>query len=266
MNQPLSFVHPQAQLADNVVVEPFVSIGKNVKIDSGTWIGSHVSILEGTRIGKNCKVFPGAVVGGIPQDLKFKGEDTTLEIGDNVIIRECVTLNRGTLANHRTVIGNNCLLMAYSHVAHDCILGSNVILANNVNLAGHIEVGDYAIFEGMAAVQQFVKVGMHAFIAGGSLVRKDVPPFAKAAREPLSYAGVNSVGLRRRGFTAEQIRAIHDIYRILFIKGQNISKAVAYIETEIPVSAERDIILSFIRNSVRGIMKGFTSLYDNKSK
>jgi len=266
MNQPLSFVHPQAQLADNVVVEPFVSIGKNVQIESGTWIGSHASILEGTRIGKNCKVFPGAVVGGIPQDLKFKGEETTLEIGDNVVIRECVTLNRGTVANQRTVIGNNCLLMAYSHVAHDCILGNNVILANNVNLAGHIEVGDYAIFEGMVAVQQFVKVGMHAFIAGGSLVRKDVPPYAKAAREPLSYAGVNSVGLRRRGFNPEQIKAIHEVYRILFIKNQNISKAVAFIETELPISAERDIILSFIKNSVRGIMKGFTSLYDNKSK
>jgi len=265
MKQALSYIHPQARLAENVTVESFASIGKNVEIGEGSWIGPNVCIMEGTRLGKNCKVFPGAVVGGIPQDLKFDGEDTTLEVGDNVTIRECVTLNRGTMENNKTVVGNNCLLMAYAHVAHDCVLGDHVILANNVNLAGHIKVGDYAIFEGMAAVQQFVKVGPHAFIAGGSLVRKDVPPFVKAAREPLSYAGVNSIGLRRRGFEPDVINAIQDIYRILFVKGLNTNKALQVIEAELPISKERDAILTFAKESVRGLMKGFMSLDDRKS-
>jgi len=266
MISPHAYIHPNASIAEDVTIEAFATIADNVIIGSGSWIGPHATIMEGTRIGSDSKVFPGAVVGGVPQDLKFKGEQTTLEIGDRVVVRECVTINRGTQANHRTVIGDDCLLMAYAHVAHDCILGSKVILANNVNLAGHIEVGDYAIFEGMAAVQQFVKVGCHSFIAGGSLVRKDVPPYVKAAREPLAFAGINSIGLRRRGFSSEKIKEIHDIYRILFIKGYSTTKATSLIEAQFPVSAERDVILSFINNSIRGIMKGFTSIYDNKSK
>ncbi len=257
MNQPLAYVHPQAQIADNVVIEPFASIGKNVVIGEGSWIGPNANIMPGARIGKNCRIFPGAVVSGVPQDLKYKGEDTEVVIGDNTTIRECVTVNRGTKYAFRTVIGSNCLLMAYSHVAHDCVIGNNVILANSVNLAGHIEVGDWAILEGLVAVQQFIKIGAHAFIAGGSLVRKDVPPFVKAGREPLSYIGVNSVGLRRRGFTAETIQHIQEIYRLLFVRGYNVTKALQFIEAELPASAERDNIVTFIRNSKEGVMKGF---------
>ncbi len=257
MNQPLAYVHPQAQIADNVVIEPFASIGKNVVIGEGTWIGPNVNIMPGARIGKNCRIFPGAVVSGVPQDLKYRGEETEVVIGDNTTIRECVTINRGTKYAFRTVVGSNCLLMAYSHVAHDCVIGNNVILANSVNLAGHIEVGDWAILEGLVAVQQFIKIGAHAFIAGGSLVRKDVPPFVKAGREPLSYIGVNSVGLRRRGFSAETIQHIQDIYRLLFVRGFNVTKALQYIEAELPASAERDNIVTFIRNSKEGVMKGF---------
>lgn len=257
MNQPLAYVHPQAQIADNVVIEPFASIGKNVVIGEGSWIGPNANIMPGARIGKNCRIFPGAVISGVPQDLKYKGEDTEVVIGDNTTIRECVTVNRGTKYAFRTVIGSNCLLMAYSHVAHDCVIGNNVILANSVNLAGHIEVGDWAILEGLVAVQQFIKIGAHAFIAGGSLVRKDVPPFVKAGREPLSFIGVNSVGLRRRGFSAETIQHIQDIYRLLFVRGFNVTKALQFIEAELPASAERDNIVTFIRNSKEGVMKGF---------
>ena len=257
MNQPLAYVHPQAQIADNVVIEPFASIGKNVVIGEGSWIGPNANIMPGARIGKNCRIFPGAVISGVPQDLKYKGEETEVVIGDNTTIRECVTVNRGTKYAFRTVIGSNCLLMAYSHVAHDCVIGNNVILANSVNLAGHIEVGDWAILEGLVAVQQFIKIGAHAFIAGGSLVRKDVPPFVKAGREPLSYIGVNSVGLRRRGFSAETIQHIQDIYRLLFVRGFNVTKALQFIEAELPASAERDNIVTFIRNSKEGVMKGF---------
>ena len=257
MNQPLAYVHPQAQIADNVVIEPFASISKNVVIGEGTWIGANVSIMPGARIGKNCRIFPGAVISAVPQDLKYMGEDTEVVIGDNTTIRECVTINRGTKYAFRTVVGNNCLLMAYSHVAQDCAIGNNVILANSVNLAGHIEVGDWAIMEGLVAVQQFIKIGAHSFIAGGSLVRKDVPPFVKAGREPLSYVGVNSVGLRRRGYSAETIQHIQEIYRLLFVRGYNVTKALYIIEAEVPASAERDMIVTFIRNSKEGVMKGF---------
>nr|HPR29544.1 acyl-ACP--UDP-N-acetylglucosamine O-acyltransferase [Chitinophagales bacterium] len=221
---------------------------------------ANVTIMPGARIGKNCRIFPGAVISAIPQDLKYRGENTTVIIGDNTTIRECVTVNRGTSYANTTTIGSNCLLMAYSHVAHDCIIGDHVILANSVNLAGHIEIDDWVILEGMVAVQQFIKIGAHAFIAGGSLVRKDVPPFVKAAREPLAYAGVNSIGLRRRGFSAETIEHIQDIYRTLFVRGFNTTKALGIIEAEFPASAERDQILTFIRTSKGGVMKGFRHL------
>lgn len=257
MKQPLAYVHPEAKLAENVVIEPFVTIDKDVIIGEGTRIGSSVTILPGVRIGKNCQIFPGAVIGAVPQDLKFKGEYSTVEIGDNTTIREFVTINRGTSAKGKTVIGNNCLLMAYVHVAHDCVVGNNVILVNNTQLAGEVIVDDYAILAGMVAVHQFVHVGSHVMIAGGSLVRKDVPPFIKAGREPLSYVGINSIGLRRRNISNEKIREIQEIYRYIYQKGLNISQAVEIIEAEMPASTERDEILLFIKDSKRGIIRGY---------
>ena len=257
MNQPLAFIHPGAKIAKNVVVEPFATISNKVEIGEGTWIGPNVTIMEGARIGKNCSIFPGAVIAGVPQDLKFVGEETTAEIGDNTTIRECVTINRGTSNRMKTVIGENCLIMAYSHIAHDCKVGNHCIFSNNSTLAGHITIGDHVILAGMAAVHQFVTIGDHAFIAGGSLVRKDVPPFVKGAREPLSYVGINSVGLRRRGFSAEKITEIQNIYRLLYQKNYNNAQAAEIIEAEMIASPERDEILQFIRNSQRGIMKGY---------
>ncbi|WP_339647287.1 acyl-ACP--UDP-N-acetylglucosamine O-acyltransferase [uncultured Salegentibacter sp.] len=259
MNQPLAYVHPGAKIAKNVVIEPFTTIHNNVVIGEGTWIGSNVTIMEGARIGKNCSIFPGAVISAIPQDKKFDDEDTITVIGDNTTIRECVTINRGTTDRMKTVIGRNCWIMAYCHIAHDCIVGDNCIFSNNSTLAGHINVGDYVILAGMAAIQQFCSIGRHAFVTGGSLVRKDVPPFVKAGREPLSYVGINSIGLRRRGYTTEKIREIQDIYRILYQKNYNNSQAVAIIEAEMQATAERDEILEFIKNSQRGIMKGYFS-------
>lgn len=257
MIQPLAYVNPGAKIADNVVIEPFVTIHKDVEIGEGTWIGSNVTIMEGARIGKNCRIFPGAVISAIPQDLKFDGEETTVEIGDNTTVRECVTINRGTKAKEVTKIGKNCLLMAYSHIAHDCIIGNNVIIGNASQIAGEVEIDDYAILSGLVAVHQFAKIGAHVMISGGSLVRKDVPPYTKAAREPLSYEGVNSIGLRRRGFSPEKIAEIQELYRILYLRGLNNAKAVTRIETEMPATKERDEILSFIRESDRGIMKGY---------
>ena len=213
--------------------------------------------MEGTRIGKNCNIFPGAIIGAVPQDLKFKGEKTTAEIGDNTTIRECVTINRGTLSRGKTTLGSNCLVMAYSHIAHDCFVGNNCIFSNNSTLAGDVTVGEYVILAGMTAVHQFCSIGSHAFVAGGSLVRKDIPPFVKAAREPLSYAGINSVGLRRRGFTPQKIKEIQGIYRILYQKNLNNTQATQIIEAEMEASTERDDILLFIRESQRGIMKGY---------
>src|SRR5690348_8043546 len=263
MIHPLTYIHPDAKLAPNVKIDPFTVIHKNVEIGEGTWIGSNVTIMEGARIGKNCRIFPGAVLSAIPQDLKFAGEESTVEIGDNTTIREFVTIHRGTKDRWKTVIGDHCLIMAYCHIAHDCIVGDHCIFSNNSTLAGHISVDDYAILGGMTAVHQFVKIGSHSFVTGGSLVRKDVPPYVKAAREPLSYAGVNSVGLKRRGFSIEKINHIHDIYRILFVRGYSISKALNIIETELPATDERDEIVSFIRDSARGIMKGYSRIHSN---
>lgn len=258
MIDSLSVVHPKAHLGKFVSVGPFSVIENDVMIGDGTWIGSNVNIMSGARIGKNCRIFPGAVISAIPQDLKYEGEETTVIIGDNTTIRECVTVNKGTKAKGFTEIGSNCLLMAYTHVAHDCSVGNNCILANASTLAGHIDIGDYAILGGLTAVHQFVNIGRHTIISGGSLVVKDVPPYTKAARRPLSYAGVNSIGLRRRGFDNKTISHIQDIYRILFLKKCNTTQALAIIEAEIPVSDERDEIISFINNSQRGIMKGYS--------
>ncbi len=257
MKQPLAYIHPEAKIAPNVVIEPFVTIDKNVIIEEGTRIGSNATILEGTRIGKNCNIFPGAVIGAVPQDLKFIGEDTTVEIGNNTTIREFVTVNRGTKAKGRTVIGDNCLLMAYVHVAHDCIIGNNVILVNTVQVAGEVVIDDFAIVGGMSAIHQFVHIGAHVMVAGGTLIGKDVPPYVKAGRERISYVGVNSIGLRRRSFTNDQIRDIQNIYRYLFQMGLNNSDAIERIEAELPASKERDEIILFVRNSQRGIIKGY---------
>jgi len=261
MNQPLAYVHPGAKIAKNVVIEPFTTIHNNVEIGEGTWIGSNVTIMEGARIGKNCNIFSGAVISAVPQDLKFGGEDSLAIIGDNTTIRECVTINRGTVASGKTVIGKNCLIMASAHVAHDCHVGDNAIIVNGVLLGGHVTIGNYAILGGLSAVHQFISVGDHAMISGGSLLRKDVPPFTKAAKEPLSYVGINSVGLRRRGFTTEKIREIQEIYRILYQKNYNTTQALSIIEAEMEATTERDEILMFIRNSSRGIMKGYTGIY-----
>lgn len=257
MKQPLAYVHPDANIAESVIIEPFATINQDVTIGEGTKIGSSVTILPGVRIGKNCQIFPGAVIGAVPQDLKFRGEYSTVEIGDNTTIREFVTINRGTSAKGKTVVGSNCLLMAYVHVAHDCIVGNNVILVNNTQLAGEVIVDDYAILGGMVAVHQFVRVGSHVMISGGSLVRKDVPPFIKAGREPLSYVGINSIGLRRRNFSNEKIREVQEIYRYIYQKGLNISQAVEIIEAEMPASTERDEVLLFIKDSKRGIIRGY---------
>jgi UDP-N-acetylglucosamine acyltransferase len=257
MKQPLAYVHPDAKIAENVVIEPFVSIDRDVEIGEGTRIGSGVTILPGARIGKNCNIFPGAVIGAIPQDLKFRGEYTTAEIGDNTTIREYVTVNRGTASKSKTVVGNNCLIMAYCHIAHDCKVGNNVIMSNISQLAGEVIIDDWVVLAGMVAVHQFCHIGSHVMVAGGSLVRKDVPPFIKAGREPLSYVGINSIGLRRRNYDNEKIREIQDIYRYIYQKGLNTTQAVEIIEAEMPATAERDEILLFVKDSKRGIIRGY---------
>lgn len=260
MKQSLTHIHPNAKIADNVSIGPFTTIEDNVKIGEGTWIGPNVTIMSGARIGKNCRIFPGAVIAAIPQDLKFEGEDTIVVIGDNTTIREAVTINRGTKASGETRVGNNCLIMATAHIAHDCVLGDNCILANAVALAGHVVLGDFAILGGLSAVHQFVHIGQHVMISGGSLIRKDIPPYTKAANDPVSFVGINSLGLRRRGFSQEKINEIQNIYRIIFQKNYNIKQALKIIESDMEATEERDEILEFIKQSPRGIMKGFTSV------
>ena len=254
---PLANVHPEARIGNNVTIEPFATVHKDVVIDDGCWIGPNAIIWDGSRLGKNVKIYPGASVSSVPQDLKFAGEKTETHIGDNTVIREYVTISRGTTDKFKTVIGKNCLLMAYVHVAHDCMIGNHCILVNTVQVAGHVTIEDWAIIGGASALHQFVKVGAHVMLSGGSLVRKDVPPYTKAAREPLAYAGINTVGLRRRGFTSEKITEIQEIYRYVFQKGMNNKKALERVESAIPPSEERDYILNFIKTSERGIMKGY---------
>lgn len=257
MKQPLSYIHPAAKIAPSVVIDPFVTIDQNVEIGEGTRIGSNVTIMEGARIGKNCTIFPGAVISGIPQDLKFRGEETLAIIGDNTTIRECVTVNRGTAAKGKTVVGNNCLIMAYSHIAHDCCVGDNVIISNATQIAGEVIVDNYAVIGGGALIHQFCHIGPHVMIQGGALVNKDIPPYVKAAREPISYAGVNSIGLRRRNFSGDTIFGIQEIYRYLYLSGLNVSDAVERIEAELPATPERDEIILFVRNAKRGIIRGY---------
>jgi UDP-N-acetylglucosamine acyltransferase len=252
----LAYVHPDARLAENVTVEPFTYISGNVVIDEGTWVGPHATILDGARIGKNCKIFSGAIISGIPQDLKFHGEETTTEIGDNTSIREGVTISRGTVAVGKTIVGNNCLLMALSHVAHDCRVGNNCILGNVAGLAGEVKIDDWAIISGGTFVHQFSHIGSHVIIGPICKVRLDVPPFIKAERDPLSYLGLNVVGLSRRGFEKERINEIHNIYRAIYQNGMNTTIALAYVEKKFAPSPDRDYILEFIRKSERGIIRG----------
>tara|TARA_B100000683_G_scaffold258135_1_gene280530 strand:- start:341 stop:1126 length:786 start_codon:yes stop_codon:yes gene_type:complete len=253
---PQSFVHEDAQIGDGVVIEPFSYIGPNVKIGDRTWVGPNSNIMDRTSIGADCKIFPGAVIGAEPQDLKFSNEPTNVVIGNRTVIRECVTIHRATVDRHNTVVGDDCLIMAYVHVAHDVHIGNNVIIANAVNIAGHCTVDDWAIVEGMVGVQQFVRIGSHAFVAGGSLVRKNVPPYVKAAREPLSFIGVNSIGLRRRGFLQDRIQRIEDIYRTLYVQNVNMSQALKVADVEFPKCEEKDLVLDFIRESDKGIIRG----------
>ena len=257
MKQPLAYVHPAAKIASNVVIDPFVTIDQNVEIGEGTRIGSNVTILEGARIGKNCTICSGAVISGVPQDLKFRGEDSVAIIGDNTTIRECVTINRGTASKGKTVVGSNCLIMAYCHVAHDCVIGDNVIMSNATQVAGEVVIDNFAVIGGGALIHQFSHIGQHVMVQGGALVNKDIPPYVKAGREPIAYAGINSIGLRRRNFTNEQIREIQEIYRYLYLSGLNNSDAVERIEAELPASKERDEIILFVRHSKRGIIRGY---------
>jgi UDP-N-acetylglucosamine acyltransferase len=251
----LAFIHQEAKIGIDVIIDPFAYIAANVIIGDGTWVGPNSTILDGARIGKKCRIFPSAVISGIPQDLKFRGEDSTAELGDNTTVRECATVNRGTAAVGRTVVGNNCLLMAYSHVGHDCLIGDNVIIGNSTALAGEVDVDDWAILSAGSMVHQFTHIGAHVMVGGGAKVRIDVPPFIKADRDPLSFLGLNSVGLTRRGFEKERIDEIHEIYRAIYQKGMNISQALDYVEEEFKSSPDRDYILEFIRKSERGIIR-----------
>ena len=257
MIHQLSAVDPRAKIGKNVTIDPFSIISSDVEIGDGTWVGSNVTIMDGARIGKNCKIFPGTVISAIPQDLKFEGEDSLVIIGDNTTIRECVTINRGTKALGYTKVGNNCLIMATAHIAHDCVIGDHVIIVNGCGVAGHVEIGDYAIIGGLSAIHQFSRIGKHVMVSGGSLIRKDIPPYIKVAREPMTYAGINSVGLRRRGMSNEKIIEIQNIYRVIFQMKMNVSQALAYAEKELASTPERDEILLFIQNSQRGIIKGY---------
>jgi len=251
----LAYIHPGATIGQNVTVDPFAVIHGEVTIGDGCHIMSHAVIMNGAVLGNNVSIFPGAVIAAIPQDLKFVGEQTVVQIGANTTIRECVTINRGTVEKYKTVIGTNCLLMAYSHVAHDCILGNNVILGNSVQLAGHVTIDDYAILSGMAGAHQFAHIGAHTYIAGHTVIRKDVPPFIKAAREPLSYMGVNVVGLQRRGFSKESITEISSIYHTLFVDKNTTSAAVELIGSTFAPGDIRDHILQFIKSSKTGIIR-----------
>lgn len=255
MISTLAQVDPRAQIGNNVEIGPFSTIAGNVIIGDETWIGPNVTIMDGARIGRGCRIFPGAVISAIPQDLKFDGEETTVEIGDHTTIRECCTLNRGTKDRMTTKVGSNCLLMAYVHLAHDAFVGDNCVIANSANIAGHVTIGNWVVIEGVVAIQQFIEVGDHAFVAGGSLVRKNIPPFIKVAREPLSYIGVNSIGLRRRGFNDDQVRQLEDIYRALFVYNKNQSQGVVEIE-RMEETPEKRQVLDFISRSDKGIVKG----------
>lgn len=256
MISSLAQVSPKAKIGNNVTIEPFTVIYDDVVIGDNTWIGPNVVIFPDTTIGSDCKIYPTAVIGAVSQDLKYRGEKTFTVIGNNTVIREGVTIHKGTTDKVTTRVGDNCLIMGYVHIAHDCTVGNNVILANYVGLSGHIDIEDNAIIEGKAGAQQFVRVGAHSFVAGGSLIRKNVPPFIRVAREPLQFIGVNTIGMARKGFSKEDITLVEDIYRIVFVRGHAISKAIEVVEAEIPAHPLREQILGFIRNSKDGIVRG----------
>ena len=255
MISSLAHINPAAKIGNNVIIDAFAVVEEGVSIGDDTHIMSHATILKNTSIGKSCRIFPGAVVGGIPQDLKFVGEETAVEIGNHTTIRESVTINRGTKDKWKTIIGSHCLLMAYTHIAHDCILGDNVIIANSVQLAGHVEIGDYAIIGGLVGAAQFAKIGAHTYVAGHTVIDKDVPPFIKAGRDPLCYVGLNSVGLQRRGYSNEKINELLEIYRYIYLRGLNITQATESIKNELPETSEKTHIIDFINGSKRGIIK-----------
>lgn len=256
MSTNLTDIHPNAKIGKNVSIDSFTTIHEDVEIGDGTWIGSNVTIMNGARIGENCKIFPGSVISAIPQDLKFGGEDSIVTIGDNTTVRECVTINRATNYSGVTSIGKNCLIMAYVHIAHDCHIGDYAILVNSVQLGGHVEVGQHTIIGGISAVHQFVKIGAYCMISGGSLVRKDVPPYIKVAKEPLTFIGINAIGLKRKKFSEEKINEIQNMYRIIFQDSFNYTQATEKIKADFEPSTERDSIISFINESDRGIIKG----------
>lgn len=257
MIHQLACVHPDAKIGKDVEIGPFTVIHADVEIGDGTQIANNVTVYGGARIGSNVKIFPGAVISAIPQDLKFRGEETVAIIGDGTTLRECVTVNRGTAAKGRTVVGKNCLIMAYSHVAHDCIVGDNVIISNATQLAGEVQVDDCAVIGGGSLIHQFCHIGAYVMLQGGALVNKDIPPYVKAAREPISYTGVNAIGLRRHGFTSEQIDLVSGIYRTFYQSGMIVNDALAQIKAEFEPGEIRDKIIDFVRHSERGIIRGY---------
>ncbi len=256
MISPLAFVHKDARLGANVTVAPFAYIDEDVVIGDNCIIDSNAVICSHTRMGNNNHVFPQATIGAVPQDLKFAGELTYTIIGDDNTLRECCTIHRGTASKGKTVIGNHNLIMAYSHVAHDCVIADNCILSNATQLAGEVVIDDYAILGGGTLVHQFTTIGAHVMIEGGSRLMKDIPPYILAGREPLTYCGINRVGLERRGFTAEQMATIKEVYRYIYRAQLNVSQALAAIEANMPASPERDNIVHFVKGSTRGIVKG----------
>lgn len=252
---PRAVVSPKAHIGDDVAIGPFTVVEDDVVIGDGCKIGSSALIANGARIGKNCAIHHGAVVSNAPQDLKYAGEETLLEVGDNTVIREYATLHRGTVETGKTVIGSDCLLMAYVHVAHDCRVGDRCIFANVVTLAGHVTVGEWVTIGGLTAIHQFVHVGSHSMVGGGFRVTKDLPPYVLAGREPMRYEGVNIIGLRRRGFTGDKLATIENAYRVLYSSGLIFSDAIKKIESDFPQSEEITTILSFLKNSSRGIIR-----------
>ena len=257
MNDNMTNVHPGAKIGRNVVISPFVTIAEHVEIGDDCWIGPNVTIFDYIRIGRGCKIFPGAVLGAIPQDLKFQGEETWAEIGDTTVVREFATVHRGTAASGKylTHVGHDCLLMAYTHVAHDCRVGNHCIISSMSAMAGEVDIDDWAIVGGGTVIHQYCHIGEHAMVGGGSAVLKDVPPFALTGHNPAIYGGINLVGLRRRGFSNEAISEISEIYKLIYNSGLNVSDACARIRETIAPGENRDKILSFIEKSGRGIIR-----------
>lgn len=251
---PTAIVDPGAELGDDVEVGPYAVVGPQVTIGARSIVSVRAIVERNARIGEDCRLGAGSIVGGDPQDLKYKGEETWVEIGDGTVVREYVTVNRGTDQSFRTTVGKRCLLMAYVHVAHDCHIGDDVILANVVQLAGHITIGDHATISGMTPVHQFVKIGCHAFIGGMSRVTKDVPPFVKAAGSPMKLYGLNSIGLERRGFTRETIRELKKAYALFFASDLNVSQALERARSELAPLPEVEMLIRFVEESERGVL------------